>query len=147
MSEDALAAVKDYVEQGKPFEVKFEGGSPVVCEVKGITKIILSPEELKKAKIKKTPKRKVVKSQKDLIIRAAEILLGKKVGFKVVFGTEESTMRFDLDHYMRLVRKKEEKIPEKCTIVGFNSIEEPPIVFIKELLSVYPDIKLLAPKR
>jgi hypothetical protein len=147
MSEDALAAVKNYVDQGKPFEVKFEGNSPIVSEAKGISKISLSPEELKKAKIKKTPKRKVVKEQKNLINSATEIFLEKKVGFKVVFGTDESTIRFDLDHYIRLARDKAERIPEKCTIIGFHNIDEPPVVFIKGLLSIYPNVKLLAPKR
>ena len=147
MSEEALTAIKGFVDLGKPFEVKFEANSPVVCEAKGISKIALSPEELKKAKIKKTPKRKVVKEQKNLIISAAEIFLEKKVGFKVVFGTDESTIRFDLDHYIRLARDKEERVPEKCTIVGFNDINEPPVVFIKELLSIYPNVKLLVPKK
>jgi hypothetical protein len=147
MSEEALAAIKDYLEQGKPFEVKFEGNSPTVSEAKGISKVSLTPEELKKAKIKKTPKRKVVKEQKSLISSAAEIFLEKKVGFKVVFGTDESTIRFDLDHYLRLARDKEERVPEKCTVVGFNSLDESPVVFIKELLSIYPNVKLLAPKR
>jgi hypothetical protein len=146
MSLDAQAAINDCLDQGKPFEVKYDNGVPAIGEVKGISKVSLSQDEVKKAKIKKVSKRKVMKEQKIFVGSASEILLTNKVPFKVTFGTEESIIRFDLDHYIRLSRNKEEG-KERCLVVGFYSLDEQPVALIKELLSTYPNVKLLTPKR
>ena len=147
MSEEPIIAVSANLEQGKPFEVRYENGIPVVSDVKGISKISLSPDEVKNAKIKKTAKRKVAREQKTFLLAASETLLQNRVPFKIIFGTEESTLRFDLDHYIRLSRNKEEKVLEKCLVLGFNSLDEMPVVLIQDLLSTYPNVKLLIPKR
>jgi hypothetical protein len=141
------ATIQDFVEQGKPFEVKFEGGVMSVSEAKGVSKISLSADEIKKAKIRKATKRKVLKGHKDLLANATEILIREKVPFKVTFGTEEMVIRFDLDHYIKFFHDKEDRIPDKCLVVGFNSLDEKPVAFIRECLSIYPGIKLLTPKR
>jgi hypothetical protein len=146
MSLDAQAAINDCLDQGKPFEVKYDNGVPAIGEVKGISKVSLSPDEVKKAKIKKVSKRKVMKEQKIFVGSASEILLTNKVPFKVTFGTEESIIRFDLDHYIRLSHNKEEG-KERCLVVGFYRLDEQPVALIKELLSTYPNVKLLTPKR
>lgn len=138
---------QDFVELGKPFEVKFEGGVMSVSEAKGVSKISLSADEVKKAKIKKATKRKVLKGHKDLLANATETLIREKVPFKVTFGTEETVIRFDLDHYIRLFRDKEDRVPDKCLVVGFYSLDEKPVALIRECLSIYPSIKLLTPKR
>jgi len=145
---EASATIKDYIDQGKNFEVKFEGDSPapVICEPKGISKIVLSKDEIAKAKIKKSAGRKVVKCQKEFIMSAADALVGNKVGFKVTFGSGESVIRFDLDHYLRLFQDKDKK-SENCTVLGFSSLDERPIGFIKEQISTYPNVKLLAPRK
>ncbi len=139
--------VQDFVEQGKPFEVKFEGGVMSVSEAKGMSKISLSAEEKKNAKIRKSAKRKVLRGHKSLLANATEILIREKVPFKVTFGTDETMIRFDLDHYIRLFRDKEDRVPDKCLVVGFNSLEEKPVALIREHLSIYPSIRLLTPKR
>jgi hypothetical protein len=148
MAQDALAVIKDYLDQGKAFEVRFEGDQPVVGEAKGITKVSISKEELKGAKIRKGGKRKVLEDQRSIITSAAEAFLKNRVGFKVIFGSNESTIRLDLDHYIRMVHDKEdEKSPDRCLVVGFKSIDEYPIALIKERLSIYPNVKMLSPMR
>jgi len=148
MGQDAFAVIKDYVDQGKAFEVKFEGDQPIVDEAKGITKVSISKDELKGAKIRKGGKRKVIEAQKSIITSAAEAFLKSRVSFKVTFGSNESTIRFDLDHYIRLVHDKEDdRSPDRCLVVGFKSIDEHPIALIKEHLSIYPNVKVLSPMR
>ncbi|MBM5805690.1 MAG: hypothetical protein FJZ49_06495 [Candidatus Verstraetearchaeota archaeon] len=147
MDQDAFAVIKDYLDQGKAFEVKFDGDQPVVDEAKGITKVSISKDELKGAKIRKGGKRKVPEAQKSIITSAAEAFLKNRVGFKVTFGPNESTIRFDLDHYIRLVHDKDDKSPDRCLVVGFKSMDEHPIALIKERLSIYPNVKLLSQTR
>jgi hypothetical protein len=139
--------IQDFVEQGKPFEVKFEGGVMSVSEAKGVSKISLSADEVKNTKIRKAKNRKVLRGHKDLLANATEILIREKIPFKVTFGTEETVIRFDLDHYIRLFRDKEDRVPDKCLVVGFYSLDEKPVALIRECLSIYPSIKLLTPKR
>jgi hypothetical protein len=148
MGQDAFTVIKDYLDQGKAFEVKLEGDQLVVGEAKGVTKVSISKDELKGARIRKGGKRKVLEGQKSLITSAAEAFLKNRVSFKVTFGSNESTIRLDLDHYIRLVHDKEdEKSPDRCLVVGFRSIDEHPIALIKERLSIYPNVKLLSPTR
>jgi hypothetical protein len=148
MGQDAFTVIKEYLDQGKAFEVKFEGNQPIVEEAKGITKISISKDELKGAKIRKGSRRKVPKAQKSIITNAAEVFLKNGVSFKVTFGSNESTIRFDLDHYIRLVHNEEDiRSPDGCLVVGFNSIDEHPIALIKEYLSIYPNVKVLSPMR
>ncbi len=139
--------IKDFIDQGKPFEVKFDGGAMSVSDAKGVSKIALSADEMKNAKIRKVKSRKVIKVHRDLLTNATEILVRDKVPFKVTFGTEETVIRFDLDHYIRLFRDKEDRVPDKCLVVGFFSLDEKPVALIREFLSVYPNIKFLTPRR
>lgn len=139
--------MQDFIEQGKPFEVKFEGGAMSISEAKGFSKMKLSADEMKNAKIRKAAKRKVIRAHKDFLGSALDILVNEKVPFKVTFGTEETVLRFDLDHYVRLFRDKEDRVPDKCLVVGFNSLDERPVALIRGCLSFFPSIKLLAPKR
>ncbi len=141
------ATIQDFLELGKPFEVKFEGGAMSILEAKGVSKISLSADEIKNAKIRKATKRKVLRGHKEFITCSSEILIRDNVPFKVTFGTEETVLRFDLDHYVRLYRDKEEKGSERCLVMGFSSLDEAPIALIRECLSVYSDIKLLTPQR
>jgi hypothetical protein len=139
--------IQDFVDQGKPFEVRFDGGVMSVSEAKGVSKISLSANEMKNAKIRKAAKRKVIKAHKELLANATEILMREKVPFKVTFGTEETVIRFDLDHYIRFFRDKEDRVPDKCLVVGFFNLDEKPVALIRECISVYPSVKLLTPKR
>lgn len=146
-AEPQQPSILGFLEEGKPFEVRFDGGNMLISEAKGISKISLSADEIKNAKIRKASKRKVLKLHKDFVEKASEILMREKVPFKVTFGTEETVLRFDLDHYVRLFRDKEDRAPDKCLVIGFGSLEEKPIALIRECLSIYPSIKLLTPKR
>lgn len=139
-------SIQDFLEQGKPFEVKFEGGGISISEAKGVSKISLSADEIKNAKIRKASKRKVLKSHRDFVANASDTLVRERVPFKVTFGTEETVLRFDLDHYIRLFRDKEDN-SERCLVMGFYSLDERPVALIRECLSVYPSVKLLTPKR
>ena len=146
MAQDTLALIKDYLAQGRAFEAKLEGDQFIVSEAKGIAKIAISPEELKGAKIRRAVKRKVLEEHASVITSAAETFLKNRVGFKVTFGSDGSTIRFDLDHYIRLIHDKGTKT-NSCLVVGFNSIDEYPIGLIKERLSIYSNVRVLSPMR
>ncbi len=141
MENQALAEVSNWLNEGRPFEVRFEGGSVAVSEVKGIVKIELKKGETKGLGVgKKKAGRKVPKEQKAFILSAAERFLAAKVPFKVTFGPKESTLRFDLDRYIHIY-------PDRCSVVGFTSLNEAPIALIKEQLASIPNVRLLAPQR
>jgi hypothetical protein len=146
MAQEALTLIKDYLAQGRAFEVKLEADRFIVNEAKGITKVSISSEELKGAKIRKAIKRKIPKEQISIITNIAEIFLKNSVSFKVIFGSDESTIRLDLDHYIRLIHDKVTKM-NRCIVVGFKNIDEYPIGLIKERLSIYSNVKLLSPMR
>ncbi len=141
MASSALDEVSSWLNEGKAFEVKFDGDIPSVSEVKGIVKIELKKGEAKGLKVgKKKAGRKVPKPQKDFILKASELLLAAKKPYKVTFGPKESTLRFDLDHYVHIY-------PDRASVVGFTSLNDSPIALIKELLASIPNVKLLAPMR
>ena len=146
MAQEALALIKDYLAQGRAFEVKLEADRFIVSEAKGITKISISSKELKGAKIRKAVKRKVLKEHISVITSVAETFLKNRVGFKVTFGSDESTIRLDLDHYIRLIHDKITNT-NRCLVVGFKSIDDYPIGLIKEHLSIYSNVKVLSPMR
>ncbi|MDI9643966.1 MAG: hypothetical protein QFX35_01955 [Candidatus Verstraetearchaeota archaeon] len=133
-----LLEIRTFLDQGKPFEVKFQGENAEVLEAKGVVKISLSKEETKGIKVRKSA-RKVPAAQKEFVINSADVLLQKRVPFKVTFGPKETDFRFDLDHYVHIY-------PDKCSVVGFKSLDEPPISFIKELVSALPNLRILVPK-
>ncbi len=54
-------------------------------------------------------------------------------------GKDDSTIRFDLDHYVHLY-------PDKCLVLGFRSLDERPVSLIRDCLD-YPNIKVLSPLR
>ncbi|MEM4721275.1 MAG: hypothetical protein QXT73_04360 [Candidatus Methanomethylicaceae archaeon] len=138
--QDVLAIIKQYLDDGKGFELGFEGDTPVLSDVKGISKLEISKGEMRGLPIRKGGKKKILEDQKSIILNASRVLIGNKVPFKVTVGSKEATIRFDLDHYVHMY-------PDRCVVVGFNNLEEHPLSFIKEYLSNYPNLKLLTPKR
>ncbi|MCX8182001.1 MAG: hypothetical protein N3D12_02660 [Candidatus Methanomethyliaceae archaeon] len=138
--QDILATIKQYLDDGKGFELGFEGDNPVLRDVKGISKLEISKGEMRGLPIKKGGKKKILEDQKSIILNASRTLLNNKVPFKVTIGSKEATIRFDLDHYVHMY-------PDKCVIVGFNNLAERPLSLIKDCLSNYPNLKLLTPKR
>ncbi|MBC7120195.1 MAG: hypothetical protein H5T33_01245 [Candidatus Methanosuratus sp.] len=133
-----LGEIRVFLDQGKPFEVGFEGGSVRVSEVKGVVKISLSKEEKKGIRMGK-PARKIPSDQKEFVMNSAGILVPEKVPFKVTFGPKETTFRFDLDRYVHIY-------PDRCAVVGFRSLDDHPISLIKELVSGFRNLKIYAPK-
>jgi hypothetical protein len=137
-SSKTLEEIKAFLDQGKPFEVRFEGDEACVSEAKGVVKISLSKEETKGIKVRKSA-RKVPSAQKEFVMNSASILIPKKVPFKVTFGPKETTFRFDLDHYIHIY-------PDKCAVVGFRGLDENPVSLVRDLLSAFPNLKIYAPK-
>lgn len=138
MDEGTINKIREFLEQGRAFEVKYCAGGAIVDEAKGISKVSLSKEDTKGLRIgKKKAGRKVPKEQKQFLGSAAEMLLSANVPFKVTFGPKEFTLRFDLDHYIHMY-------PDKCVIVGFKSLDERPLYHIKALLGSVSNIKLLS---
>jgi hypothetical protein len=138
--QDVIVTIKQYLDDGKGFELVFEGSSPVLSDVKGISKLEISKGEMRGLPIKKGGKKKILEEQKSVILSTSRILVDNKVPFKVTLGSKEATIRFDLDHYIHLY-------PDRCVVVGFNNFDERPLSLIKECLSNYPNLKLLTPKR
>jgi hypothetical protein len=141
MASSALDEVSAWLNEGKAFEVKFDGDTPTLTEAKGIVKIELKKGETKGLGMgKKKAGRKVPKPQKEFVLKASELLLAAKKSYKVTFGPKETTLRFDLDHYVHIY-------PDRASVVGFSSLNDPPIALIKELFASIPNVKLLAPMR
>ncbi len=137
MAEEAYTAVKEYLDKTRAFEVKFEGDKITVCEAQGISKTSVSKSEMKGARV--GGKRKIPKDQMDVLRNSVERLFRERVNFKVIFGKDDSTIRFDLDHYIHLY-------PDKCLVLGFRSLDERPVSLIRDCLD-YPNIKVLSPSR
>ncbi|RLE48519.1 MAG: hypothetical protein DRJ31_07035 [Candidatus Methanomethylicota archaeon] len=137
--EDALSKIRSYVEAAKSFEVSHKDGQTIIEEFKGIKKgVEISKKELKGVRI---GRKKIPKDQLQLILNVAERLLDKAIDFKVVFGQNDSTIRFDLDHYVHLY-------PDKCVAVGFLNNSEEPLSLIYDLLAEsYGKVQLLSPKK
>lgn len=138
--QDILSAIKQYLDDGKGFEVVFEGDNPFLRDVKGVSKIEISKGEMRGLPLRKAGKKKIPEDQKAVVMSASKILLDNKIPFKVTIASKEATIRFDLDRYIHMY-------PDKCVIVGFKNFEEKPLPLIKDCLSNCPNLKLLSPKR
>lgn len=136
--EAALSKIREFLGSLRSFEVVCGNGEVSVSEFKGIRKGEgFSKRELKGVRI---GRRKIPGEQLQLVLQATERLLTKSVSFKVVFGQNDTMLKFDLDHYVHLY-------PERCVIVGFSDSSEAPLKYIYDLISeAYDDLRLLAPK-
>lgn len=137
--EETLSKIREFLDSLRSFEVVCSSKEIVVSEFKGIRKGEgVSKKELKGVRI---GRKKIPGEQLQLISQAIERLLPKSVSFKVIFGQNDTMLKFDLDHYVHLY-------PEKCVIIGFSDSSEAPLKYIYDLLSeTYDDLRLLAPKR
>ena len=128
--------ILNLLNQGKGFEVDYENGKVKIQEAKGISKGAVSLKEVKgvrKSKIK-PPSAKL----KDLIIELASKLIDANKKFKVTLGQGDFTLRFDLDHYIRVDSKS-------SSVIGFNSLSEEPINLIADILEDHGEVKILKP--
>ncbi len=138
--QDILNTIKQYLDEGKGFELGFDGDEPIIGDVKGISKLVIKKGELRGLPMRKGGKKKILEYQKSIILDASKVLVNSKIPFKVTVGSKETTLRFDLDHYIHMY-------PDKCVIVGFNNFEELPLSLIRWCFSNCPNLKLLTPKR
>jgi len=130
------AEVLEALENGKSFEAHFEDDKLVVEGVRGIVKGSVSRKDVKGVRVSR---RKPSKKQLEVVKQAAERLLEAKRSFKVVFRSNEVELRFDLDHYVQLY-------PDRCSVMGFHSPDEPPLDLIYDLLQSYGPVRLYTPK-
>lgn len=137
--QEILSIIKQYLDDGKGFDLRFEGNSPVIGGVKGISKLEIAKSELRGLPLRKGGK-KILEDQKSIILNTSRVLVNNKVPFKVTVGSKEATIRFNLDRYIHIY-------PDKCVIVGFNNLEDYPLSLLKEYFSNLPNLKLLKPKR
>jgi len=122
--------------QGKGFEVDYENGNVKISEAKGISKGSVNLKEIKgvrKGKVK-PPSAKL----RDLIIELSSKLIETGKKFKVTLGQGDFTLRFDLDHYVRVDSKS-------SSVVGFKSLDEEPINVIADILEDHGEVKILKP--
>lgn len=128
--------VLNFVNQGRGFEVRCEGGDVKVSEAKGVSKASISLKEIrgvKKGRIK-SPSSKI----KNLVMRLASRLVEAKRNFKVTFGQGDFVLRFDLDHYIRVDSSS-------SSVVGFKSLEEDPVSIIADILKEHGEVRILRP--
>lgn len=138
MSTVSIEDILKKIENLENFEViEYREDGIVVDKVKGIVKGEFSKEDLSELR-KRKPRGKPTKEQVELTKEIARRLVNSKVKFKVIFGSKEVTIRFDLDHYLRIT-------DEGTRIVGYNSIDEHPINQIRDLLEKYGEVKILRP--
>lgn len=132
--EKIMESIRERIENGKGFEVYFERDTPIINEIKGISKISLSEEEIKG--IKKTSKRKILENHKEIIMESSKILIENKIPFRITIFPKEVILRFDLDRYVHLY-------PDKCVIIGFKDLQETPLSLIKDQLLKIKELKIL----
>jgi len=136
----ALSNWKDQVlsmlSQGKGFEITCEGGSVKVSEVKGVSKGSVSLKQVKG--IRKGRVRPPSAKLRELIVELASRLVASGKSFKVTLGQGDFTLRFDLDHYVRVDSKS-------SSVVGFKSLDEDPISLIVDILESHGEVRLLKP--
>lgn len=128
--------ILNLLSQGKSFEVDYENGGIKISEAKGISKGLVSLKEVKgvrKSKVK-PPSAKL----RDLIIELSSKLIEAGKKFKVILGQGDFTLRFDLDHYVRIDSKS-------SSVVGFKSLDEEPINVIADILEGHGEVKILKP--
>jgi hypothetical protein len=125
-----------FVNQGKGFEVLCEGDQVRVLEAKGVSKTSINLKEIKGVRRGK-PKPPSAKLR-DLVVRLASKLIESKKSFKVTFGQGDFTLRFDLDHYVRVD-------PTSSSVVGFKSLGEDPLNIIADILEEHGEVKILRP--
>lgn len=126
------------VDSGGNFQViDYSGSHIVIDEVRGIVKV--SDEEIKGelAEIRKRrprgkPTREQIGVTKDIVTKLVE----GRVRFKVIFGPREVTIRFDLDHYIRLTE-------DDVRIVGFRDRNDGVLRDIASILEKYGPLKML----
>ncbi|RLF04913.1 MAG: hypothetical protein DRJ60_06430 [Thermoprotei archaeon] len=128
--------ILNLLSQGKGFEVDYENGNVKISEAKGISKGSVNLKEIKgvrKGKVK-PPSAKL----RDLIIELSSKLIETGKKFKVTLGQGDFTLRFDLDHYVRVDSKS-------SSVVGFKSLDEEPINVIADILEDHGEVKILKP--
>ncbi|MEM2535178.1 MAG: hypothetical protein QXD12_05165 [Candidatus Nezhaarchaeales archaeon] len=129
--------ILSFLDQGKGFEVICEEGEVKVSEAKGISS--KAPIDLKEIKGVRRGKVKPPSAKlRDLIIKLASRLIEASKSFKVTLGQGDFTLRFDLDHYIRVDAKS-------SSIVGFNSLEDETIKIVADLLKEHGEVRILKP--
>lgn len=128
--------ILNLLSQGKGFEVRCEGGAIKVFEAKGISKTSIDMKEIKG--VRKGKVRPPSAKLRDLIVELASRLVETGKSFKVTLGQGDFTLRFDLDHYVRVDSNS-------SSVVGFSTLEDETIRPIAGLLKEHGEVRILKP--
>jgi hypothetical protein len=128
--------ILSFVNQGRSFEVLCEGDQVKVFEVKGVSKTSINLKEIKGVR-KGKPKPPSAKLR-DIVMRLVSRLVEARKSFKVTFGQGDFTLRFDLDHYVRVDSTS-------SSVVGFKSLGEDPLNIIADILEEHGEVRILKP--
>jgi len=112
-------------------------GRPQISPYRGIRKGTIEEKEIRKV-VRRRRRKKLPKRLIDLCLKIARRLMDEKIKFNMIFGREEVTISFDLDHFVRLYK-------DRILIAGFNNLNERPISLIYEFLKEYGEVKILRP--
>jgi hypothetical protein len=133
-----MNTVESFILEGKSFEVSYSNDVPMVQSYKGVSKTIVSKDELKgfkKSKSKVDPK--LVKIVREI----CKVLMDNKISFKVIFIKKDVEIRFDLDHYVHIYEDG------RISIAGFSSDGERPLSLIYSILDSTGEVRFLRPLR
>jgi hypothetical protein len=128
--------ILSFVNQGRSFEVLCKGDQVKVFEVKGVSKTSINLKEIKGVR-KGKPKPPSAKLR-DIVMRLVSRLVEARKSFKVTFGQGDFTLRFDLDHYVRVDSTS-------SSVVGFKSLGEDPLNIIADILEEHGEVRILKP--
>ena len=113
-------------------------GKPQVSPYRGIREGSIEEKEVRKVVRRRRGRKRLSKRLIDLCLKIARKLVDEKVKFNMIFGREEVTISFDLDHFIRLYK-------DRVLIAGFNNFNEKPVSLIYDFLKEYGEVKILRP--
>jgi len=134
--------IEKYLNECKSFEVKYDdNGNPLITDYRGISKGTIDKDKsVSKILRRRRRRRRVPKKIVEIVRLISFKLLSEKIKHRVIFGNKDVMIYLDFDHFIHIY-------PDKITIAGFNSLEEAPLIYLREILENYGPVKLLRPLR
>lgn len=128
----------EFLNEGHSFIVDYdENGTPHISEYKGRSTIAID-RELRKVIRRRRGKRRPCKKILRLVQEISLTFIQQNIPFKVIFGSNDVMVYIDLDHFIHIY-------PSKISIVGYKSLDDHPLNFIRHYLESYGSIKFLKP--
>jgi len=139
LSGEEVNEILRLIEDCRSITIEYEeDGTPKALPYKGIRKGKIEEKEVRTLIKRRRSRRRLSKKLISLCLAIARRLLENKVRFNMIFGREEVTISFDLDHFIRLYKNR-------VVIAGFKDLNEKPVALVRELLENHGNVKILKP--